>query len=115
VALFEREHSDSIRATCSLDCNASDPAERPIELGIASEAWELLRSLPPEERAVKLLSAAGYSPQEIAERLGLGLRAVRKRVQRANWRLSPCPVCGGRAGVDTGSCRGCGAARNSPR
>lgn len=96
------------------DPDASDPAERVVELGVAGEAWELLRSLPPQERAVKLLSAAGYSPQEIAERLGLGLRGVRKRVQRANWRLSPCPVCGVRAGVEAGRCRGCGATRNAP-
>lgn len=116
--LPERERSDSIGtiepSDVLVDPEASDPAERAVQRELADEAWELLRSLPPQERAVKLLSAAGYSPQEIATRLGLGLRAVRKRVQRANWRLSPCPVCEVRAGVDAGRCRGCGATRSIP-
>jgi RNA polymerase sigma factor (sigma-70 family) len=116
--LPERERSDStgtVEPSEVLgDPRAPDPAERVIERELAGEAWDLLRTLPPDERAVKLLSAAGYSAQEIAERLGLGLRGVRKRVQRANWRLSPCPVCKARAGVEAGLCRSCGAVRNSP-
>jgi RNA polymerase sigma factor (sigma-70 family) len=116
--LPERERSDSIGtiepSDVLVDPAASDPAERAIERELSDEAWQLLRSLPPQERAVKLLSAAGYSPQEIAKRLGLGPRAVRKRVQRANWRLSPCPGCGVRAGVEASRCRGCGAPRQAP-
>jgi RNA polymerase sigma factor (sigma-70 family) len=117
--LPERERSDSVGTVepseVLRDPDASDPAERAIERELAGEAWDLLRSLPPQERAVKLLSAAGYSPQEIAKRLGLGPRAVRKRVQRANWRLSPCPVCEARVGVADGRCRRCGVARNAPK
>jgi RNA polymerase sigma factor (sigma-70 family) len=50
-------------------------------------ARALLSQLPAEERAVLFLGAAGFSPEEIAERLGLSKRQVRKRVTKANRRL----------------------------
>lgn len=62
-----------------------------LEGALAAEgvgrARTLLAGLPPEERAVLFLGAAGFSPEEIGERLGLSKRQVRKRVTKANRRL----------------------------
>lgn len=81
---FEQRAGDVARS------EGVDPRE-PLGLVVACEALtdarELLRQLPEEWAAVLLLSAAGYGTAEIAERLGLSKRQVRKRVQKANARL----------------------------
>jgi RNA polymerase sigma factor (sigma-70 family) len=67
--------------------DAGEPLERLLAREALAGARELLRQLPEEWAAVLLLSAAGYGTSEIAERLGLSNRQVRKRVQKANARL----------------------------
>lgn len=70
-----------------LDVDASDPADIAIAHEGARQAHDLLLELPPDQRAVLLLGAAGFGTREIAERLGISPRAVRKRVERGNRRL----------------------------
>jgi len=69
------------------DIEAADPLECVIAAESVAGAIERLRELPEPERAILLLGAAGYGVAEIAERVGLSERAVRKRVTRANARL----------------------------
>jgi len=85
---IDSENSDSDersgRVRTLFDPSASDPVEQLI----ASEATEELRTklqrLPDEQRAALFLSAAGYSPAEIARALGLSVRATRKRIEKGN-------------------------------
>jgi RNA polymerase sigma factor (sigma-70 family) len=59
-----------------------DDSDAPIELAQASEALGRLRELLPEDRRTVLdLKAAGLSTNEIAERLGLSERTVRRLIQ----------------------------------
>lgn len=64
-----------------------DPLERAIEREETKRCRALLAELPPDQRAIVLLSAAGYGQREIAARLGFSHRQVRKRVTKANARL----------------------------
>jgi RNA polymerase sigma factor (sigma-70 family) len=90
MAETERDRFDG-RAGDVARSEGVDFAE-PIEGVLAREALadtrRLLQELPEEWAAVLLLSAAGYGIAEIAERLGLSTRQVRKRVQKANARLA---------------------------
>jgi DNA-directed RNA polymerase specialized sigma24 family protein len=67
-----------------VDPEASDPLDRAIDDEEVGEAVERLTALPPLERAVVVLGAAGFSLEEIGSIVGLSKRAVRKRVTRAN-------------------------------
>jgi RNA polymerase sigma factor (sigma-70 family) len=64
-----------------------DPVEAAIEHESTANRLELLANLTDEERSVAGLGAAGYSPAEIAEILGISKRRVRKVVTRANVKL----------------------------
>jgi RNA polymerase sigma factor (sigma-70 family) len=79
-----KDFSDGGREAPLPDPEASDP----LDLAIAREEVEELRlallELPDEQRAVLVLTAAGFGHSEISARLGLSERAVRKRVERAN-------------------------------
>lgn len=86
----ERERSDLLGTP--VDLGLAEPSESdPLEIVIAGEASrderELLMALPQDQRTVLLLIAAGLSHEEVAERLGISMRGVRKRVGRANRRL----------------------------
>lgn len=81
---FEQRAGDAARAE---GVDAGEPLERIVAHEALSAARALLQELPEEWAAVLLLSAAGYGTSEIAERLGLSKRQVRKRVQNANARL----------------------------
>lgn len=61
-----------------------DPLERVIEREAAGELRATLATLPTDQRTALALSAAGYSNAEIAEALGLSVRATRKRIGRGN-------------------------------
>jgi RNA polymerase sigma factor (sigma-70 family) len=82
---FEQRAGDGARAE---GVDAGEPLERIVSHEALSAARALLQELPEEWAAVLLLSAAGYGTSEIAERLGLSKRQVRKRVQKANARLA---------------------------
>ncbi len=57
----------------------ADDADSPIEVALASETLTRLRELVPEDRRTVLdLKAEGLSTVEIAARLGLGERTVRR-------------------------------------
>ena len=82
---LERRAGDGAR---SEGVDASEPIERVLAREALADMRSLLRELPEEWAAVLLLSAAGYGIAEIAERLGLSERQVRKRVQKAHARLA---------------------------
>jgi RNA polymerase sigma factor (sigma-70 family) len=82
---FEQRAGDTARAE---GVDAGEPLERLVAHEALSAARALLRQLPEEWAAVLLLSAAGYGTAEIAERLGLSKRQVRKRVEKGNARLA---------------------------
>jgi RNA polymerase sigma factor (sigma-70 family) len=82
---LEQRSGDAAR---SEGVDASEPLERLLAREAVAGARELLRRLPEKWAAVLLLSAAGYGTAEIAERLGLSRRQVRKRVEKANARLA---------------------------
>jgi RNA polymerase sigma factor (sigma-70 family) len=74
------------------EVNIADPsAPDVLEVVIASEASReaqaVLEALPQDQRATLLLRAAGFGPAEIAQRLNLSPRGVRKRIEKANRRL----------------------------
>jgi RNA polymerase sigma factor (sigma-70 family) len=69
------------------EASQPDPLELVIETESAEEARALLAELPEDQLTVLVLVAAGYGHAEIAERTGLSLRGVRKRVWKANQRL----------------------------
>jgi RNA polymerase sigma factor (sigma-70 family) len=85
-----------VRRTCSLDsatvCLDEDLVARqpsPEELAMAREEWDrLLEDLPPRHQEVFELLKQGYNHKEIAERLGLHPRTVRRLIvevaQRGN-------------------------------
>lgn len=81
---FEQRAGDPVRAE---GADLGQPLERILAREALAGARGLLRELPQEWAAVLLLSAAGYATAEIAERLGLSTRQVRKRVEKANARL----------------------------
>ncbi len=59
-----------------------DGSDAPIEAAQASEALDRLRDLLPEDRRTVLdLKAAGLSTHEIAERVGLSERTVRRVIE----------------------------------
>lgn len=66
---------------------APGPDEIVIDRVLDAELRALLEHLPAEQTACLLLGAAGYGLAEIAERLGLSERQVRKRVGKANAKL----------------------------
>ena len=66
------------------DPSEGDPLERAIEREAASERRAKLERLPAEQRAALALSAAGYGLAEIADALGLSIRATRKRIEKGN-------------------------------
>jgi len=70
------------------DGDAPDPADAALAREGASELLELVLELPLDQRAVLLLSAAGYGPSESAQILGLSERQVRKRIEKANRELT---------------------------
>jgi RNA polymerase sigma factor (sigma-70 family) len=82
---FEQRAGDVAR---SEGIDGAEPFERVLAREALVGARELLRQLPEEWAAVLLLSAAGYGTAEIARRLGLSTRQVRKRVEKANARLA---------------------------
>ena len=60
----------------------ADGSDTPIEVAEASEALSRLRALLPEDRRTILdLKAEGLSTVEIAARLGLGERTVRRVIE----------------------------------
>jgi RNA polymerase sigma factor (sigma-70 family) len=84
-----RDRDGSAVDAASLGRSAGpDPLEQVIELEEAAVGRSLLRELPSEWRAILVLGAAGYSHAEIADRLGLSARQIRKRVSKANARLA---------------------------
>ncbi len=64
-----------------------DPLEVVIAAETARERQELLAELPDDQRTVLLLVAAGLNHEEIASRLEISKRGVRKRIERARRRL----------------------------
>lgn len=90
VAESERDRFDGRAGDVarSEGVDAIEPIERILAREALADTRMLLRELPEEWAAVLLLSAAGYGTAEIAERLGLSKRQVRKRVQKANARLN---------------------------
>jgi RNA polymerase sigma factor (sigma-70 family) len=68
--------------------DAREPLEQVLARETLADARGLLQELPEEWAAVLLLNAAGYGTAEIARRLGLSTRQVRKRVEKANARLA---------------------------
>ena len=83
---------DDVRAD---GVDAAEPIEQLIEREALEEERRHLEQLPDDWAAVLLLGAAGYSPAEIAERMGLSARQVRKRVEKANARLAKLRHSGG--------------------
>lgn len=81
---LEQRAGDGVRAQ---GVDLSEPLDRILAQEAFADARELLQRLPEEWAAVLLLNAAGYGTAEIAERLGLSTRQVRKRVEKANARL----------------------------
>lgn len=69
------------------DVDGQDPADTALENERLAELRARLIGLPDDQRAVVILSAAGYAPAEIAELRGLSVRQVRKRIEKANRRL----------------------------
>jgi RNA polymerase sigma factor (sigma-70 family) len=86
----ERDRFDQRAADVATSEGVDDrePLERVLAREALANARGLLQELPEGWAAVLLLSAAGYGTAEIAERLGLSTRQVRKRVQKANARLA---------------------------
>lgn len=66
------------------DPSASDPLEQAIASQAASELRQKLDRLPEEQRLALILSAAGFGLAEVAARLGLSVRATRKRIEKGN-------------------------------
>jgi len=64
-----------------------DPLDAAIAADDVARARRLLAELPIEDRTVLFLGAMGFSPEEIATRLSISKRRVRKVVTRANRRL----------------------------
>lgn len=81
---LDQRAGDGVRAD---GVDAGEPFERVIAQEALAGARELIQQLPEEWAVVLLLGAAGYGTAEIAERLGLSTRQVRKRVGKANARL----------------------------
>jgi len=76
------EDRQTVRAI--FDPSESDPLEQAIASQAASEHRQKLESLPEEQRLALILSAAGFGLAEIAARLGLSVRATRKRIEKGN-------------------------------
>lgn len=73
-----------VRSRCGKGPNRelADGSDTPIEVAEASEALSRLRALMPEDRRTILdLKAEGLSTVEIAVRLGLGERTVRRVIE----------------------------------
>lgn len=66
------------------DARAVDPAEHVVHSERMREKRDALGKLPADQQQVLLLGAAGYGVTEIAEKLGMTTRQVRKRVQKGN-------------------------------
>jgi RNA polymerase sigma factor (sigma-70 family) len=65
----------------------ADPVEVAIGRSEAAECRCALAELPAEWRRCLILAAAGYGTAEVAARLGLTERAVRRRIEKARRRL----------------------------
>jgi RNA polymerase sigma factor (sigma-70 family) len=88
--LPERERNDRLGGVEQVeiaDPESADPLESVIDAEATDEALIRLEELPDDQRAVVLLRAAGFESAEIAARLELSLRGVRKRIEKANRRL----------------------------
>jgi RNA polymerase sigma factor (sigma-70 family) len=88
--LPERERGDRVGTTEELDIAdplAPDVLEVVIAAEASREAQAVLETLPQDQRAALLLRAAGFGAAEIAQRLNLSSRGVRKRIEKANRRL----------------------------
>ena len=72
------------REVALVDRETTDPLELAVAREAAADRREKLLALPADQRAVLVLSAAGFRTAEIARLLGLSERGVRKRVERAN-------------------------------
>jgi RNA polymerase sigma factor (sigma-70 family) len=72
----------------------ADPADVAIARAEAAEGRRALVGLPADQRRCLILAAAGYGTGEIAARLKLTERAVRRRIEKARRRLG---VAGGGA------------------
>lgn len=86
----ERERGDlagSAAEVALADVEALEPADIVVERARIAELRKLLAELPEDQRAVVILSAAGYAAAEIAQLRGLSERQVRKRIEKANRRL----------------------------
>jgi RNA polymerase sigma factor (sigma-70 family) len=88
--LPERERGDCVATTEEIgiaDPSAPDVLEVVIAAEASHEAQAVLERLPADQRATLLLRAAGFGTAEIAQRLNLSPRAVRKRIEQANRKL----------------------------
>lgn len=88
--LAEQDRGDSLGTSQEIgvvDDTAPDPLESVIASEASREAVAVLQTLPEDQRGVLLLRAAGFDTAEIAERLELSVRGVRKRIEKANRRL----------------------------
>jgi RNA polymerase sigma factor (sigma-70 family) len=88
--LPERERNDRLGGVEQIeiaDPESADPLESVIDAEATHEALVRLEQLPDDQCAVVLLRAAGFDSAEIAARLDLSLRGVRKRIEKANRRL----------------------------
>jgi RNA polymerase sigma factor (sigma-70 family) len=89
--LPSRESSDLLGSKAEVglaDPSAPGPLELLLSAEGRTEARKLLAGLSEQELTVLLLVAAGYSHAEVSELTGLSVRAIRKRVGRANRRLA---------------------------
>jgi RNA polymerase sigma factor (sigma-70 family) len=69
------------------DDGSLDPLAAQLSREEAAEARELLGELPADQRMAVVLRAAGYSTEEICDRLGVSERGLRKRITKAHLTL----------------------------
>jgi RNA polymerase sigma factor (sigma-70 family) len=75
----------------SIDPNQIDKIANEIDFQSIIRCIEQLSAeFPPDIRAVFDLKKQRLSENEIAARLGIGVRTVRNRFRRARWMLKPC-------------------------
>lgn len=64
--------------------DAPDPSDVVLRSEEIAVELALLASLPEDQQRVLIDRAAGYSPQEIQQRIGISSRQYRKRIEKAN-------------------------------
>lgn len=79
---------DQVEPDGTSSAAVSDPADVVRQFAEQEDAVRMIRSLPPAQRQIFVLTFAGYKPAEIAEITGKNASAVRANLAHARRRLS---------------------------